>query len=188
MHPVTSPRRLGRVGASLLFFAGLLLATACTPVLMVGDSVMVGAGPVASQKFEEAGAWSPRFDGEVGRRTDEGLEVIRALVPGYEFVVVELGYNDAWHSAYRTRIRAILDELSGRQRVVLVNMAEVQSYYVTGNQILREEAAGRDNVRIADWASVVATTSGLTASDGIHLTTAGNNRMAQLIFDTVTGP
>lgn len=187
MPAATSPRRLGRIGASLLFFAGLVLATACTPVLMVGDSVMVGAGPVASQRFEDAG-WAPRFDGEVGRRTDEGLAVIRELVPGYDFVVVELGYNDAWHSAYRTRIRAILDELAGRHRVVLVNMAEVQPYYVTGNQILREEAAGRDNVRIADWASVVASTSGLTASDGIHLTTAGNTRMAQLIFDAVTAP
>ncbi len=187
MDSVSSPRRLGRVGASLLFFAGLVMATACTPVLMVGDSVMVGAGPVASQRFEDAG-WRPRADGEVGRRTDEGLAVIRELVPGYDFVVVELGYNDAWSSSYRSRIRAILDELAGRHRVVLVNMNEVQSYYRTGNQILREEAAGRDNVRIADWASIAATTPGLTVSDGIHLTTAGNTRMAQLIFDTVTAP
>ena len=147
----------------------------------------MGYGPVASDKLEVAGGWQPRWDGEVGRRTDEGLEVIRELVPGYDTVVVELGYNDAWHPDYRNRIRAILDELSTRRLVVLVTMAEVQPYYVTGNQILREEAAGRSNVRIADWAAVVRGSSGLTASDGIHLTAAGNERLAQLVGDPGTG-
>lgn len=185
MTSVQSPARLRRFLTAAVVGGMVLALSACTPVFLVGDSVMVGAGPVANDKLDDMG-WIPSHDGRVGRQTSEGLSVIQAKRGDTQYFVVELGYNDAASSSlYRSRLRSVLDELAGAQKVVVVNLAESRSYYVSGNQIIRDEVAAHPNAVIADWASIVAYTPGLTGSDGIHLTTKGNERMAQLIADTL---
>lgn len=176
-------RRLVRL---LALVVALVAVTGCVPVLMVGDSVTVGAGSATTDAVVDDG-WALTHDGEVGRTTAEGLEVLRARKEGFRAYVIELGYNDAWHRDYRARLRAVLDEVVGADRIVVVNMAEVQPYYVTGNQIIREEVARTPNAVIADWARVAAANPHYTHSDGIHLTSAGNTALAELIAATL-GP
>ncbi|MEZ5144010.1 MAG: hypothetical protein R2726_16045 [Acidimicrobiales bacterium] len=174
-------RRAALVVATVLVLAG------CTPLLMVGDSITVGTSSYVEPKLSDGG-FVATIDGRVGRPTDEVLQVIRAKKGDTEYFVVETGYNDAGDPAlFRTRFQAIVNELAGAKKVVVVTLTESRSYYVTANQTIRALVAGRPNFVIADWAFLVNFVPGALQSDGIHLTPAGSAALAQLIADTV-GP
>lgn len=168
-----------------LAVAAVLLLAGCTPLLMVGDSITVGASSAATSEFEARG-FLATIDGRVGRPSDEVLQVIRAQRGDTEYFVVETGYNDAGDPAlFRSRFRAIVNELAGAKRVVVVTLSESRSYYVTANQTIRQEIAGRPNFVIADWATRVRSVPGALQPDGIHLTPTGSAALATLIGETM---
>ncbi len=173
-----------RLGAASLVAAITVLLTACgNQVLMVGDSVTVGAGP-AVQSALDAEGWSTTVDARVGRPTDEALAVVRARRGANSRFIIESGYNDAGDPAtYRARLAAILDELADADAVVVVTLNESRWYYATANQTIWQLAATHPNVYVADWAAVTRSTPGLVGSDGIHLTTAGSAAMSRLLAD-----
>jgi len=176
-----------RVSAGLLAAVLVLALSGCNKALMVGDSVTVGAGPVVDQRLTDNG-WEATTDGRVGRNTDEVRSVIRQLRADSNVLVVESGYNDAGDSnVFRSRMAGILDDNADVGLIVVVTLNESRGYYSTANAIIWDLASTHPNVRVADWASVTRYTGGLVSGDGVHLTSAGNTAMANLIADTV-GP
>ncbi len=182
-RPGRARRRTVR-GAALALVSVVVLA-GCTPLLMVGDSITVGVSSYVEPQYQDQG-WTPTIDGRVGRPTDEVLQVIRARRGDTQVFVVETGYNDAGDPAlFRSRFQAIVNELAGAQKVVVVTLAESRSYYVTANQTIRSLIAGRLNFVVADWATRVRSVPGALQSDGIHLTPAGATALAQLLAETI---
>lgn len=185
MRCITGGRRLASVGLGLVLV--LLLAGCGNKVLMVGDSVTVGAGPAVDQKLTGIG-WDATVDGKVGRTTSEMLSVVRSRRADNNVFIIEAGYNDAADTgAFRSRLAAILDDLRDADVVVVVTLYESRGYYATANATIRDLASSHPNVVIADWAAKARATGGLVSSDGVHLTTAGYSAMAQLLAD-VLGP
>ncbi len=182
--------------AVLVALAGLLLAVAPWPltdtgaqqrrVVVVGDSVILGAqGPMTSA-FQSRG-WGVTFDAAVNRSTSAGLQAVESHRGELtDSLVVSLGANDAGNTAaFRQRVQAILDATAGVPHVYWVTIREVRDYYAPANQVVRDLAATRPNVTVIDWHAATAGATDLTASDGLHLSGAGANRMAQVVTDAV---
>jgi hypothetical protein len=150
------------------------LLSACTPILMVGDSITAGAKASLGPELTSAG-WSADIDGVVGRTTAQGLAVVRAKRGDTGYFVIDLGYNDAGNTTvYRDRLFAILGELRAAKTVWVVNLNESRSYYATANQIIGVAPFWYPNVRVIDWASVARANPGAIQPDGVHLTGAGS--------------
>lgn len=159
-----------------------LVLSSCTPLLMVGDSITVGTKDATNSQLTPQG-WSAEIDGQVGRTTDQGLQVIKAKRGSMEHFIVELGYNDAGNTTvYRDRLLAILDELRGAKQVWLVNLTESRSYYASANQIIAVAPLYYPNVKVVDWASVAKAHPEAIQSDGVHMTATGY----QLLADTIS--
>ena len=155
-------------------------------VVVVGDSVILGARAPMTSAFESQG-WAVTFDAAVSRSTSAGLGTIeshRAQLT--DSLVVSLGANDAGNTAtFAGRVRAIMDATATVPHVYWVTIREVRGYYGPANQVLRDAAAGRPNVTVIDWHAATAGTTALTAGDGLHLNGAGAARMTELVTGAV---
>ena len=175
-------------------------------IQIIGDSLMEGAKGKTADALRGNGAASVDVDSSVGRSiTSSGAgnnmspAEIRQKVEqsGANVVVLELGTNP---SDYARQIPETMNELSKIQPPPLVVWVNTQSQssghgsygqdYFNGNaatnQILAEEAKKRPNMVIADWSSIGGG-SGINAGDGLHLTDAGSQAMADLILQTIAG-
>ena len=152
--------------------------TSASPVTLVGDSLNVGIEPYLGDALD-----GRRVDPHdlVGRATAEGVDVLADLGPRLApVVVVSLGTNDA--DGTEEEFRALVDRavaLVGAGRC-LVWATIVRDGSRTGfNEILAETASEHPNVRLVDWASIVADDPGLLASDAVHGTAEGYRRRAE---------
>jgi hypothetical protein len=147
-------------------------------VFVVGDSVLLGAADAISLAFAD---WGAVVDAAVNRSTGAGLEVLRARrAEVQDVVVLSLGYNDgAAPAQWAAQVTATLDELADVELIVWLTLREARDYYVEDNRILRELAATRPNVVVADW-NAVAPPEGL-GNDGLHLNATGAAAMTGLI-------
>ena len=83
---------LAGAAAVLLTGAPATAQTGGGSVLVIGDSLQVGTGPYLEQ---ELGAMPVESDDRQSRRSDEGLEALRArLSPEHTVVVFDMGTND----------------------------------------------------------------------------------------------
>ncbi len=57
--------------------------------------------------------------------------------------------------------------------------------YAGFNNVLAELASHHDNLRVADWAGLIARNRGWLAADGSHVNATGYNARAHLIADQV---
>ena len=181
--------------AALLVLAACLLGALVGPgtagaqqrrVVLVGDSVILGAGGPITSSFGGRG-WAVTFDASVNRSTAAGLEAIEShRAELTDSLVVNLGANDAGSpGTFRQRVQAIMDATAGVPHVYWVTIREVRDYYGPANQIVRDVAAGRPNVTVVDWHAATAGATDLTSGDGLHLNGAGAARMAQVVTDAV---
>ncbi len=147
-------------------------------VVLVGDSIMLGAEHDLEAAFSTAG-YNVVVDAAESRSTLAGADVLGSnLAWGADAVVLMLGANDAGNSdAFRTRVRAVLDRAPLVPHVYWLTIPEVRSYYPAANQVLREELATRPGAEVLEWHSVSGG-AGMTASDGLHLTAPGAEAMA----------
>ena len=143
--------------------------------LAIGDSVLLGAA-------EETAAVGYDVDVRGCRQMAEGLTVLRkyARADGLpRVVVIALGSNSSIASSdVRTALRIL-----GPNRILgLVTPREVRGTLSTDAATLRA-AAKRWPRRIAlvDWVKHTKRHRGMTYSDGIHLTAAGQLAMAALL-------
>ena len=146
---------------------------------LVGDSLNVGTDPLLRKELPR---WTIDAHDRVGRTTVEGIEVLReraaSLAP---VVVVSLGTNDVDGS--EAEFRDLVDEavaIVGPNRCLVWATVVRDGEERTGfDDVLRDAASEHDNVRLVDWASLVAQQPELLAPDAVHGTPDGYARRAQ---------
>lgn len=154
-------------------------------VLVIGDSLTVGAESAGVEDQLRAAGWEPTVDGKIGRRTDEAM-VRLAAHDGEEWaaVVIALGTNDASDAAgYRTRLAAVLDRLPG---VPVIVVPPAWSRVAPLVPAAVELADARPQLRVTAWPFAVAQHPEWVGPDGVHYSAAGYAAYATDIVDALT--
>lgn len=154
-----------------------------TPMTMVGDSLAVGAA-------DELALLMPAttVDAAVSRQADEIFARINErqaagiLDP---VVVIQTGTNG---TVEPEAIKATLDALRDRARVVLVTSYGPHWWQAEANAVMTEAAKGHPNVRIADFATAAQGHGEYFVEDGVHLTQGGVDAYAHLIAQAAQAP
>jgi len=100
-------------------------------------------------------------------------------------VIIHMGTNGI---VQEEDLRPILDELSDRNRVVVVNVRVPRVWMNPTNETIANLVAQYPNTRLADWNSVSKGKKGYFAPDGVHLTKTGADAFGALINETLVGP
>lgn len=152
-------------------------------ITAVGDSVMLG-----SRKFFASAMPGATIDAQVSRQAAEvfaRIDARRAAGQLEPVVVIHTGTNGP---VEEESLRAALNGLSDRQRVVLVTAHLQRSWVDDSNAVIRSVASSFPNVRVADWATLSDGQKRYFVYDGVHLTEAGAEAYARLVGDTVNAP
>jgi lysophospholipase L1-like esterase len=170
-------------------------------VAILGDSLSVQAQAEYREAIDDA-----LVDACNGRTivepivVDDGLGRIAAVQASEpDWWVVALGTNDAAYGARpaeatRAHTRQLLDAI-GPQACVAWVLPAVQppapdtaiANVAAARQVISDELRRRTCQAIVDWSAAVAAEPGLLGSDGIHLTTVGRERLADLVADVTEG-
>jgi len=151
-------------------------------VTLVGDSLNVGIEPYLAAELP---GWEIRHANEVGRRTDEGMSLMRSirgqLAP---VVVVSLGTNDVQDdgATFKRQVDDAL-ALAGPRRCVVWSTVWLDGPNDLFNRILRDAAARHPNLEVADWAALIESEPTLLAPDQVHGSPAGYERKAAQVAD-----
>ena len=153
------------------------------PPVVFGDSVVLGARESLKAVMGEIS-----IDAAVSRQPKVIAERIRArrdekrLGPN---VVIHMGTNGI---VREEDLKPILEELSDRNRVVVVNVRVPRVWMKPTNEMISTLVAQYPNARLADWNSVSKGHKKYFAPDGVHLTRTGAEVFGNLINDTLQGP
>jgi hypothetical protein len=129
----------------------------------IGDSVMLG---VASQLMAKIDA--SKVDAEVSRQASGVLERVKRLSRKdllAPTVVIHTGTNGF---VTEDQLREMLDILSDRERVVVVNTNVPRSWMEPNNELIARVVPDYPNAVIADWYAVSEDNPEYFVSDGIH--------------------
>jgi peptidoglycan/LPS O-acetylase OafA/YrhL len=151
-------------------------------VLVVGDSVMVGATPALQQRLPAVD-----IDAEVGRQLRDAADIVSNLNGAGRMrpvVVVHLGNNG---SATPEQLDRLMGQLDGARKIVLVTANAPRPWRDAVNDRFGDLASDHPNVTVLDWRAVVEHEDGLIGSDGVHVTPLGAQRLADLVVAAVTG-
>ncbi|HWH13306.1 MAG TPA: acyltransferase family protein, partial [Miltoncostaeaceae bacterium] len=149
------------------------------PLLLVGDSVMLNAGPELRRTF---GAGTV-IDAAAGRRFPEGAEIVLGhlrRMPAGTRVVVHLGNN------YYVRpgdLEGLVRRLPPGRRVYLVTVRVALPWQDSVNRILRAAPARHPGVTLVDW-HAASGAPGLLV-DGAHTTPRGSRLYARTLRDAL---
>ena len=149
----------------------------------VGDSVLLGARHALQRAVVDA-----QTDAEVGRQAAvllsrlQGLREARLLT---DRVVVHLGTNGQVTEAL---LRATLETLQDRSRVVVVNAVAPRRWVAGNNQLLDRVLPDYPNAVLADWAGVAEGHPEFFVSDGIHLSSSGQRAFVAEILRALSAP
>jgi hypothetical protein len=177
----------------LAFFAGghavdrAKLVVRERAVFSVGDSLGEGTQPYLPGALP---GWKVSQSVSVSRFLDDGVAIIRARgsLPGA--IVFALGTNNDSHQAslFRSSVESVLG-IAGKTRCVVVpNIVRPPvggASYAGFNQALAELADHHSNLRVVDWAGLVAANRGWLASDGVHVNATGYMARARAIAQQV---
>ena len=160
-------------------------ATDTGALTMVGDSLNVGTDPYLREALPH---WDIDAHDRIGRSTEEGLDVLREQRSSLaRVVVVSLGTNDA--EGTEDRFRELVGEavaLVGPNRCLVWATIVDDGAERTGfDDVLRDVADANTNVRLVDWASLVAENENLLAGDLVHGTPVGYARRAEATVDAL---
>lgn len=135
-----------------------------TDVFYVGDSLGVGT----KDHLEDDAI---TFDVRAGRHSNEGIEILKQRLRSRHGVIVfDLGTNDTVSVLEQSLGR--LARVAGSRNIVL---ATVNGSNASAKNRAIRRFAERDNVNLVDWAG-----EGPLASDGIHATSEGYKRRAEM--------
>jgi len=149
------------------------------PVLLVGDSVMLGAASELRRAFGRRAV----VDAAVARQFGPGAAAVRTglrRVPRRATVVIHLGNNG--FVPFRD-LEALMHDLRGRPRVVLVTVRVPLRWQDSVNDALRYAQSRYRNTVIADW-HAASDGPGLLV-DGAHTTPRGARVYARLLRSAV---
>lgn len=150
-----------------------------SPVTLVGDSLNVGIEPYLGDALDGRGIDAHDL---VGRATAEGIDVLAGLRTRLApVVVVSLGTNDAdgTEAGFETLVHRAVELVGPHRCLVWATIVRDGSPRAGFNEILADAAAAHENVRLVDWASIVAEAPGLLAADAVHGTPEGYRRRAE---------
>ncbi|MGI9604176.1 MAG: hypothetical protein ACR2QE_20020 [Acidimicrobiales bacterium] len=155
-------------------------------VYVLHDSVMLSAKDEVRAALADH---EVNFDGFGGFLVAAAPEIIarqRHLID--DIVVIELGTNYLGNPAFfRASVRRTLDALADVDRIVWVTPQRYRVGMDTVNAILDEEAWSRPNVELADWTAIAADPAMTWHPNDVHLTPAGQRRLADLVAGHVRG-
>lgn len=153
--------------------------------IMVGDSIFASTAPrfggSMCQRLNEAG-WDVEINAEPGRFIAFARQVLKvrfAPEQGLDWDVAVMFFGSNYNentTSFRSTLESVLDRLSPRP-VLLLTVTEFRQSRKEVNDIIRDVGAQNTNVQIVDWARITAAEPGLLNADGLHLSTAGKNRI-----------
>jgi hypothetical protein len=149
------------------------------PVTLVGDSLNVGIEPYLSGALR---GWTVGAHDVVGRSTADGIEELRRLRGSLApVVVVSLGTNDPDGSDREFGL--LVDEairiVGPRRCLVWATIVRDGVERSAFNEVLAKARSNHSNVRLVDWAHMVAEDESLLAGDLVHGTPDGYARRAE---------
>ena len=156
-------------------------------VFAVGDSLGEGTRPYLPRALE---GWKVGQSASVGRHVAEGLAILRARRHLESVIVFALGTNDDPRSAstFEKEISTVL-RLAGPTRCVVVPNIVRPPVAGTGygafNRALASLARRNRNLRVVDWAALVARHREWLAGDGVHARPDGYAGRARAIAEQV---
>jgi hypothetical protein len=159
-------------------------------VVVVGDSILLGAASPIDARFRFAG-FNPTVDAAESRSTSVGAGLVAEhLRFPTQALVVFLGANDSADTArFEGLVNGILDSAAGVKRVYWVTTPEVRDYYPAANQAVARVASrnrgAMPNMAVLDWAAVTGADPSLTSGDGLHLKPSGSEALASLVVQRV---
>ncbi len=156
-------------------------------VLMIGDSVMASTAARYGGEMCDSvitGGWDVEVDAETGRFIEFGDKVLdQRLDADFDVVVILLGNNyDANPDVYEGYLRDLVERIDDRP-VILSTVTVFQPNRMEVNNIIYDIAQDYDNIRVLDWAGETETNAALTGGDGLHLSDAGQARLADMVAD-----
>jgi len=156
-------------------------------VTLVGDSLNVGIEPYLA---DELRGWQIDAHDQVGRATSEGLDELRRLRPTLApVVVVSLGTNDPDGSepAFRRLVDEAVAIVGARRCLVWATIVRDGAPRTGFNRVLRELQSDNANVRLVEWADMIAADPDLLEGDLVHGTPEGYARRAAETARVVRG-
>jgi lysophospholipase L1-like esterase len=146
----------------------------------VGDSLMVAA--TDTLKIE-----SPHIiiDAEVGRRMDQGIDVLAAMLEtgSPDVLIVALGTNNGVASE---QIDVLMDLAADIDKVVFVNVSVPRPWENDTNAAIGSTPDDYPSATLIDWKSASGDNRALFRSDGVHLTQQGTELWVTLILAEAT--
>ena len=153
-------------------------------VFVVGDSVMLGAQSAIGFRLGVSGWLVAQHEAE-SLHTYEVPGIIggaRAAGGVGEVVVVAMGANDGSDPGqFASWIDGVLANAQDVRRVYWVNMRHFRAWVPAANAQIDAAAARWANMRVIDWAARSQNEPGLVAGDGLHLTDAGKQALAEQV-------
>ena len=129
----------------------------------IGDSVMLGVAEQLKAKIE-----GTKVDAEVSRQASGVLKRVQRLARKgllAPTVVIHTGTNGV---VTEEQLREMLDILSDRDRVIVVNANVPRPWMQPNNELIAAVVPDYPNAVIADWYAVSAGQSDYFVSDGVH--------------------
>ena len=156
-------------------------------VLLVGDSLSQGTKPYLPGALPR---WRVEQSVSISRHAPEGVAILRRRggLPGA--IVFALGTNDDPRSvsSFRNALEASLGVAGETRCVVVPNIVRPPVggvSYAGYNHAIADLARHHGNLRVVDWAALVARNRGWLAEDGAHVTAAGYQARARAIAKQV---
>ena len=156
-------------------------------VFSVGDSLGEGTKPYLPHALP---GWNVSQSVSTSRFVPQGVAILRGRGGLPAVIVFALGTNDDPHnvSGFRGSIEAVLNLAGPTRCVVVPNIVRPPvggAGYAGYNQVLVELAKRNRNLRIVDWAGLVAANRGWLAGDGVHVNASGYMARARAIAEQV---
>ncbi len=156
-------------------------------VFSVGDSLGEGTKPYLPGALPD---WKVSQSVAISRFFDDGVSILRSRgsLPGA--IVFALGTNNDAHdvSGFRSAVESALQIASETRCVVVPNIVRPPvggASYSGFNSALAELARKHDNLRVVDWAGLIAANRGWLAGDGVHVNATGYMARARAIAKQV---
>jgi lysophospholipase L1-like esterase len=161
-------------------------------VYVVGDSITESISSRYSGAICDALTplgWDITVDAVQGRRTSEAVQSLRAHVKDVgQVMVVLIGHNDGIDpTGYRAQLDRLFALVPDVRRIYLLTNYEFERGRDRMNAVVRDEAAAdgtggpSDRIELVDWNAVVDGVKGAIRSDGLHLTSVGQEALAGTI-------
>ena len=155
-------------------------------VFLEGDSITESVGPRYSgtvcDALEPLG-WNVTVDAGQGRNTGQAVQSMRSHLSSVgQVLVILIGHNDGIDpGSYHDNIARLIKLTPNARWILLLTNYEFERGRDRMNLVLYDIANSDDRIQIVDWNDVVKSTKGAIKGDGLHLTSVGEEALAETI-------